>query len=60
VSLARDGLPLVIGATGLAVVAFVLALRLRSWPLWLVAFGFVVAALGVAWLFRAPLAGAGA
>lgn len=49
---AREGYPFLIGATVLAVIAFTLALRLRSWPLWLAAFGFVVLALSVSWYFR--------
>ncbi len=49
---AREGYPFLIGATLLAVIAFALALRLRSWPLWLAAFGFIVLALSVSWYFR--------
>ncbi len=51
-SLAREGYPFLIGVTTLAAIAFSLALRLRSWPLWLAAFGFVLLALGVSWYFR--------
>lgn len=52
ISFAREGYPFLIGATMLAVIAFALALRLRSWPFWLAAYGFVVLALGVSWYFR--------
>ncbi len=53
---AREGYPLFVGATALAVVAFALALRVRSWPLWLVAFFFLVAAVVIAWFFRGTVA----
>jgi hypothetical protein len=51
-SLAPEGVPFLIGLTALAVIAFGLSLRLRSWTLWLVAFGLLVGALCVAWGFR--------
>jgi hypothetical protein len=54
VTLHGEGLPFVVGATGVAIIALVLALRFRSWPLWLAGFGSLVVALGIAWLFRAP------
>ena len=54
-TLMRDGLPFVVGATGVALLAFVLALRVRSWPLWLVGFASLLVALGLAWIFRAPV-----
>lgn len=47
-----EGYPFLVGMTLLAAVTFVLALRLRSWPLWLAAFGFVLLAIVVAWYFR--------
>lgn len=50
--MASEGYPFVIGAVALAVIAFVLALRLRSWPLWLVAFTMLVVAIVAAWVFR--------
>ncbi len=53
-SLSHEGFPLVIGATVLAVITYALALRLRSWPLWLTAFAFTLLVLGIAWAFRAP------
>jgi hypothetical protein len=55
----REGAPVVVGATGVAVVALALALRVRSWPLWLVGFGSLLAALAAAWAFRTPVAGGG-
>ncbi len=42
---ARDGFPFMLGATVLAALAFALALRMRSWPLWLLAFALTVLAL---------------
>lgn len=50
--MASEGYPFVIGAVALSVIAFVLALRLRSWPLWLVAFSMVLAAILAGWIFR--------
>lgn len=50
--MASEGYPFVIGAVALAVIAFVLALRLRSWPLWLVAFAMLVVAILSGWVFR--------
>lgn len=51
---AREGYPFIIGAAALAAVMFAVALRLRSWPLWLVAFVLTVVALWVMWFFRNP------
>jgi hypothetical protein len=51
-SIAPEGVPILLGLTALAVIAFGLSLRLRSWPLWLAAFGLLVSALLVAWGFR--------
>ncbi len=51
---AREGYPFILGAAALAAIAFVLALRLRSWPLWLVALVLTIVALFVAWFFRNP------
>jgi hypothetical protein len=39
----------------LAVLAFVAALRFRSWPLWLTALALTIAALCVAWSLREPV-----
>lgn len=52
---AREGYPFIIGATALAVLTFALALRLRSWPLWLLAFIITIVALWMAWFFRDPV-----
>jgi hypothetical protein len=62
VNFAPEGYPFIIAATVLAVITYGLALRLRSWPLWLAAFGFTVAALLCSWIFREvnPTAMAGA
>lgn len=51
---AREGYPFILGAAALAALAFVMALRLRSWPLWLVAMVLTIVALCVAWFFRNP------
>ena len=53
-SLSPEGVPLLLGATTLAVVTYALALRLRSWPLWLAAFVFTLLILGISWAYRAP------
>lgn len=44
---ARDGYPFMLGATALAAVAFAIALRMRSWPVWLLAFALTVLALAL-------------
>ena len=49
---AREGLPYVAGAAGLAAVTFAVSLRRRSWPLWLVGLSLVVVALLLAFAFR--------
>ena len=51
---AREGYPFILGAAALVAIVFAMALRLRSWPLWLVAIVLTVAALWVAWFFRNP------
>ena len=52
---AREGYPFIIGVAILAIIAYSLALRMRSWPLWLVAFILTILALWVAWFFRDPV-----
>jgi hypothetical protein len=49
----RSGYSYLIGAILIVAVTFAAALRFRSWPLWLVAFGLTVLTLGVAWTVRA-------
>jgi phosphatidylserine decarboxylase len=51
---AREGYPFILGAALLAIVTYLVALRLRSWPLWLLAFALTIIALWVAWFFRDP------
>jgi hypothetical protein len=51
---AREGYPYIFGAAAFAAVLFALALRQRSWGLWLAAFVMLVLALWVAWFFRTP------
>lgn len=46
-NLAREGLPLVVVATLVAVGAHGVALVRRSWPLWLLAFALTLVAIGV-------------
>ena len=53
-SIAREGFPFIGGAVVLAGAAWALALRLRSWPLWLLAFALTLVALWVAYFFRDP------
>lgn len=52
---AREGYPFILGAAALAVLMFALALRMRSWPLWLAALAITIIALWVAWFFRDPV-----
>jgi phosphatidylserine decarboxylase len=53
-SVAREGIPFIVIAAGLAAGSFGLALMRRSWPLWLLAFVLTVVALWVAYFFRDP------
>jgi phosphatidylserine decarboxylase len=52
---AREGYPFIVGAAILAAIGYIVALRLRSWPLWLLAFVLTLVALWVAWFFRDPV-----
>ena len=51
---AREGLPYIATAAVLAAVVTVLALLVRSWPLWLASVVLIVVALWVASFFRDP------
>jgi hypothetical protein len=51
----REGYPYIIGAAALAAAVFAVALRQRSWTLWLIAFALVLLTLGVAWSYRSTL-----
>lgn len=53
-SFAREGLPFMAGAAIIAALAFLAAVMLRSWPLWLVAFVLTLVTLWVAYFFRDP------
>ena len=53
-SFAREGIPFIIAAAIVAVLAFVVALATRSWPAWLLAFLLTLIALWVAYFFRDP------
>lgn len=58
-SLSREGYPLLIAAVVLSALTFAVALRVRSWPIWLAAFGLLLLALLIAWFARTtPLASA--
>jgi phosphatidylserine decarboxylase len=52
---AREGYPFILGAAALAALMFALALKTRSWPLWLAALLLTIVALWVAWFFRDPV-----
>lgn len=52
---AREGVPFITGALALALAALAGALRLRVWPLWVLAVVLLVVALWVAWFFRDPV-----
>lgn len=49
--LAREGSP-VLAAVALAALAFVSALRFRSWPWWLAGYALTLFALSLAWAYR--------
>jgi len=51
---AREGWPFIAGALVLTIAAYALALTLRSWPLWLVAFVITILTLWCAYFFRDP------
>lgn len=53
-SFAREGLPFILGAAVLSAAAYLGAVRLRSWPLWLTAFVLTLLTLWVAYFFRDP------
>ena len=53
-SFAREGYVFIGAAALLAVAAFATALVMRSWALWLVAFGLAILALWVPYFFRDP------
>jgi hypothetical protein len=50
----RDGYPYMLGTALAAMLLFAIALRLRSWPLWLAALAVSGIALCVSWYFRLP------
>jgi phosphatidylserine decarboxylase len=54
VSFAREGYVFIGAAAIVAIAAFATALALRSWALWLVAFGLTMIALWVPYFFRDP------
>lgn len=48
----REGYPVILGAMTAAVVLFAAALRLRSWPVWLMALAATVGTLIISWRYR--------
>jgi len=52
VSFSREAYPLLITAVVLAALTFALALRVRSWPIWLAAYGLLILSLIIAWFAR--------
>ena len=53
-SFAREGLPFIGIAMLLALGTLIAAVMMRSWPLWLLAFVFIILALWVSYFFRDP------
>jgi phosphatidylserine decarboxylase len=51
---AREGYPFFLSTLAVAAALFALALRQRSWPLWLIAFVVLIVGLWMAWFFRNP------
>ena len=51
---AHEGYPFIIGSAALAALTFAFALRQRSWPAWLGAFGLTIVTLSVALFFADP------
>jgi hypothetical protein len=58
VSALRDGYVVLLGASGLTVLTYALALRLRNWSAWLVAFAITIGTL-VGWWTQRGSVGAG-
>lgn len=52
ISVAREGYPIILGATAVVVGLFAVALRMRSWPMWLGALAATLATLLLAWSYR--------
>lgn len=48
----RESATLSIVVAAVALLLFVAALRVRSWPLWLLAYAVTIASLAVAWAHR--------
>ncbi len=53
-SFAREGLPFILSAAAISTAAYIGAVRVRSWPLWLTAFVLTLLTLWVAYFFRDP------
>lgn len=52
---AAEGHLLMLGSVGVGALVFALALRLRSFPVWLAGLACMVAAVLIAWHYRLPL-----
>lgn len=50
-----EGYPLIYSALAIAVIVFLMALRRRSWPLWLGGLVWAVGVVAIAWHYRVPL-----
>ena len=48
----REGYPIIAASVVLAIALYALALRFRSWPLWLLAFVATIGATLTTWFFR--------
>ena len=48
----REAYPYLLGTVALAVLLYAAALRMRSWPIWLLAFAMTIGALCAAWYLR--------
>jgi hypothetical protein len=53
-SFVRDGYPVMAFSGAVAIVALAASVWRRSWFLWLLGFGLLLVATGVAWSFRTP------
>lgn len=51
---AREGMSFIVTATAVVIVAFLIALTRKSWPMWLVAFALTIVTLWIAYFFRDP------
>ncbi|MDQ8159308.1 MAG: hypothetical protein P3B76_01470 [Gemmatimonadota bacterium] len=57
-SAVRDGVGVLLGASGLTVLTYALALRLRNWAVWLAAFAITLCTLVGWWTQRGSVGAA--